>query len=220
MGMFNNALSSDHAVIMAFGRSQVLDIRLGTEAPRQNNNVLYYVPVSIGIEGHVSFSSDLLRSTVLDADAQFFSKERFFLSLGGGSATLAYQPIPFEGSFDPTAIRLALSSGGGIGPLGRGKDVEPLPTIPAPCTDANNSLPEGCEPRRDDFLPEVEVFDLRGEGAWVRLPRLAADTVYNLVDPDRYADPATGQVLIRFVNDNPQLQAGFGFQLLLEGDIE
>jgi hypothetical protein len=89
-----------------------------------------------------------------------------------------------------------------------------------PCTDANNSLPAGCEPRRDDFLPEVEIFDLRGEGAWVRLPRLSADTVYNLVNPDRYADPATGQVLVRFVNDNPQLQAGFGFQLLLEGSIE
>ena len=87
------------------------------------------------------------------------------------------------------------------------------------CTDSNNTLPEGCTPRRDDFLPEVEVFDLRGDGSWVRLPRLAADASYALANPERYTDPTTGQVLFRFVNENPDLQAGFGFQLVLEGDI-
>lgn len=220
MGMFNNALPADQAVILAFGRNQVLDLRMGTEAPRQNGNILYYVPVNIGIAGHVSFTADLLRSTVVESDANFFSKERFFLSLDFGSATLAYRPIPFDGTFSPTGIRLLLNSGGGGGGIGAGKDIEPLPSIPEPCTDANNSLPEGCTPRRDDFLPEVEIFDLTGEGQWVRLPRLSADTAYNLLDPERYADPTTGQVLVRFVNENPELQTGFGFQLVLEGDIE
>ena len=75
-------------------------------------------------------------------------------------------------------------------------------------------------PRRNDFMPEIDVFDRSGDGQWVRLPRLSSDTPYNLLDPQRYADPATGQVLIRFVNDNPEMQAGFGFQLVLEGDVE
>ena len=220
MGMFNNALSADRAVIMAFGQDQVLDIKLGSDTPRQNGNVLYYVPVSIGIEGHVAFSSDLMRSTVVEADAQLFSKDRFFIQMGNGKATMAYQPIPFDGTFSATRIGIGLTTGGGMGALLDGKDVEPLLEIPVACTDSNNTLPEGCQPRRDDFLPEIEVFDRSGEGAWVRLPRLSSETAYNLLNPERYADPATGQVLVRFVNDNPQLETGFGFQLVLEGDVE
>jgi hypothetical protein len=219
MGMFNNALTADQAVILAFGRNQVLDLKLGSETPRRNGNTLYYVPVGIGISGHVSFSADLLRTTVVDSDANFFSKERTFISLDQGQATLSYRPIPFEGAFSPSGIRIALSGGGGIGGFGAGKDIEPLPTIPVACTDSDNSLPEGCEPRRDDFLPEVEIFDLTGDGAWVRLPRMSPDINYNLVNPERYAD-ATGQVLVRFVNDNPEMQASFSFQVVLEGDIE
>ena len=49
---------------------------------------------------------------------------------------------------------------------------------------------------------------------------MTTDTTYNLLAPERYADSTTGQVLVRFVNDNPELQAGFGFQLVLEGDVE
>jgi hypothetical protein len=219
-GMMNNSLSADQAVIMAFGQSRILDIKLGTDTLRQNGNILYYVPVSIGITGHVAFTSDLMHSTVVEADAQFFSKDRFFLSLGNGSATIAYRPIPFEGTFGATRIGIGLTSGGPLGALGGGKDIEPLAAIPVPCTDSNNTLPEGCEARRDDFLPEVEVFDRSGAGTWLRLPRMSADTAYNLIDPERYTDATTGQVLMRFVNDNPELQAGFGFQLVLEGDVE
>ena len=219
-GMFSNSLSADQAVILAFGRNQVLDLKLGAETPKQNGNILFYVPVAIGIQGHVSFSSDLIRSTIIDTDAQLFSKERFFLSLGNGQATIAYQPIPFEGAFTATALRLGLTSGGGMGQLQGGKDIEPLAAIPVACTDSNNTLPAGCQKRRDDFLPEVEVFDRSGAGAWRRLPRLAAETAYNLLDPERYADPTTGQVLVRFVNENPQSETGFGFSMTLEGDVE
>ena len=104
MGMFNNSLSAEQAVIMAFAQKQVLDIKLGADTPRQNGNVLYYVPVSIGISGHVAFSADLMRSSVVEADAQFFSKDRFFLSLGNGTATMAYRPIPFDGTLTATRI--------------------------------------------------------------------------------------------------------------------
>jgi hypothetical protein len=220
MRSFGGGLPADQAVILAFGRTQVLDLKVGSETPRRNGNVLYYVPVGIGIHGTVTFSGDLLRQSVLDSNAQFFSKERLFLSMGVGSATVSYRPIPFEGSFSVSQIGLVLGSGEGIGPLAGGKAVEPLPTIPVGCIDANNSEPQGCEARRLDSLPEVEVFDRTGEGAWVRLPRLAAEASYTLANPTRYVDPTTGQLLVRFVNDNPEGMANFSFQAALVGDVE
>jgi hypothetical protein len=177
------------------------------------------VPIGIGIRGDVTFSSDLLRPTVVDSDAQFFSKERMFLSMGAGSATLAYRPIPFEGRFTVSQIRLMLGTSGNPLPALGGKEVAPLSVIPETCTDLLNTLPEGCEPRRDDFLPEVDVFDLT-TGAWARLPRLMADAGYTLADPTRYVDPASGQMLVRFINDSPESSVGFGFQVALEGEVQ
>ncbi len=218
MAQFGGGLPADQAVILAFGRDQVLDLKVGSETPRTNGNVMYYVPVGIGIHGKVTFSGELLRPNVLDAGA-LFSQERLFLSMGLGSATLAYRPIPFEGTFRVSEIRLALGAGGGGIGLAGGKPVEPLPTIPVACTDVQNTKPAGCEPRRLDFLPELEVFDRTGDGAWVRLPRLTADAPYSITNPTRYVDP-TGQVLVRFVNDNPEGSAGFSFQLALVGVVE
>jgi hypothetical protein len=218
MGQFGGStLPADQAVILAFGRGQVLDLDLGAETPRRNANVLYYVPVSIAISGKVTFSSGLLRTTVIDSDAMF-SSERSSMSMGIGTATVAYRPIPFEGTLTPSQIRFSLGQGGGVGPVGNGEEIEPLPSIPAVCAEGGN-LPEGCVQRRLDFLPEVEVFDRSGEGAWVRLPRLEAEASYSLADPARYVDPATGQLLVRFVNEDPQATVGFGFQVALVGDI-
>jgi hypothetical protein len=218
-GMGGGGLPADQAVILAFGRGELLQLQVGSVAPRRNANTLYYVPIGIGIEGRVTFSADLLRPSVIDSDAQFFSKERMFLSMGAGSATLAYRPIPFEGRFTVSEIRMSLGTGGNPLPVLGGKPVEPLPTIPVNCTDVDNALPDGCEPRRDDFLPEVEVFDIT-DGAWVRLPRLMADAGYTLADPTRYVDPGSGQMLVRFINDNPEASVGFGFQVALVGEVE
>ena len=218
-GMGGGGLPADQAVILAFGRGELLQLQVGSVAPRRNGNSVYYVPVAIGIEGRVTFSSDLLRPSVIDSDAQFFTKDRTFMSMDAGSATLAYRPIPFEGRFAASEIRMSLSTSGNPLPPNGGKLVEPLPAIPVGCTDIDNALPEGCEPRRDDFLPEVEVFDIT-DGAWVRLPRLLGDASYILANPPRYVDPGTGQLLVRFINDNPQSSVGFGFQVALVGDVE
>lgn len=215
---FGGGLPADQAVILAFGRDQVLDLKVGSETPRRNGNVLYYVPVGIGMHGKVTFSGDLLRPNVLDANMQF-QKDRLFLNMGLGTATLAYRPIPFEGRFTVSQIRFVLGGGGGVF-AGGGKELDPLPSIPVSCTDPQNTEPEGCEPRRDDFLPEVEVFDRSGDGAWVRLPRLAVDASYTLSNPTRYVDPASGQVLVRFVNDNPEGSAGFTFFVALVGEVQ
>jgi hypothetical protein len=198
----------------------VLDLRVGNQEPRRNGNVLYYVPVGLDIKGDITFANDLLRPTVIESDAQFFSKDRTFLSMGFGQATLAYRPIPFEGTFNVREIRLSLGAGDVIPGAPGGKVIEPLPSAPVGCTDSNNKIPEGCLAPRDDFLPEVEVFDLTGDGAWLRLPRLAGDARYTLADPGRYVEPVTGQMLVRFVNDSPELTTTFSFQLALVGTVE
>jgi hypothetical protein len=219
-GQFGGSLPADQVVILAFGESELLSLRIGNAEPRRNANVLYYVPVGLRVHGAVTFNADLLRPTVVDSNAQFFQKDRNFLSIGAGSATIAYRPIPFEGRFTTSEIQLTLSSGGGGSPLPGGKPIQPLPSIPVPCTNALNTLPAGCLARRADLLPEIEVFDRTGQGAWVRLPRLTVDASYTLADPARYVDPATGQLLVRFINDNAESSAGFGFQLALVGDVE
>ena len=63
------------------------------------------------------------------------------------------------------------------------------------------------------------MFDV-ADGAWVRLPRLMGDAGYTLADPARYVDPGTGQMLARFINDNPESSVGFGFQVALVGEVE
>jgi hypothetical protein len=218
-GQTAGSLSTDQAVILAFGSDELLDLQVGDQQPRRNANVLYYVPVAMGIHGKVTFGSDLLHSSVLNGDAQIFSKQGLFMSMSLGTATMAYQPIPFEGRFTVSELRLSLGSGGGQGVAPGGKAITPLPSIPATCTDGSNTKPAGCVAPRLDMLPEVEVFDRSGAGAWVRLPQITADASYTLSDPARYVDPATGQVQVRFVNDNPQSN-GFGFQLVLVGDVE
>jgi hypothetical protein len=220
MGSMGTGLPADQAVILAFGRASVLDLKVGSVEPRRNGNVLYYVPVGIGIQGTVTFSGDLLRPTVISSDAQFFSKERFFLSMGQGTATLAYRPIPFEGAFAVSEIRILLGTGSASTPGAGGKPIEPLAAIPVDCTDSKNTVPEGCQARRDDLLPEIEVFDRTGQGAWLRLPRMTAETSYTLADPTRYVDPAIGQLLVRFVNSNPESSSGFTFQAALVGSVK
>lgn len=215
----NGALGSDQAVILAFGRNPMLDLKVGTEQPRRNGNVMYYVPVGIGISGKVTFQGDLLRPNVIDSNAQFFNKDRQFLSMGSGTASVAYRPIPFEGTFAVSEVRLQLNGGGTLLPGATGKLLEPLAEVPVPCTDSNNSTPEGCQAPRIDLLPDVEVFDRSGTGAWLRLPRLEADATYSLADPARYIDPVTGQLLIRFINDNLEMSVGFGFGVAIVGTV-
>ena len=173
-------------------------MQIGGQEPRRSANVLYYVPVGVRVHGHVAFSSDLLRPTIVQSDAQLFSKDRFFLNMGLGTATLSYRPISFEGRFAVSKIRLLLGNGGGILPVD-GKQIQPLPSIPVTCTDVAHTTPAGCEAPRNDFLPDVEIFDLTGDGAWVRLPRITAEAGYTLANPTRFvlASSERSRVLTR-----------------------
>ena len=49
-----------------------------------------------------TFRADLLRSTVVEADAVLFSKEPSSVNFGRGSVTMAYRPIGFDGRLTAT----------------------------------------------------------------------------------------------------------------------
>jgi hypothetical protein len=216
---WGNRLPGERPVILAFGRSPVLDVTVQGQETRRASNVLYYVPAEMSIKGQVSFGGDLIRSTVVAVDNPgFFNKDPFNIYMGAGTMTSAYQPIDFPGQFDLSEIRFLLTNNGpGFLPA-IGKLVEPLSTIPEMCTDLTNTKPEGCKPRRADMLPEVELFDVE-RGEWVRLPALSMSTSYRISDPTRYYSAAGRQVLVRFVNSDPQNQIGFSFQLVLAGVV-
>jgi hypothetical protein len=216
-------LATDGPVLLAWGRNAVLDVTVEGQAANRVSNVLYYVPLSMGVRGAVSFSGDLIKSTMTDSDAAFFSKDPNAISFGQGTVSVVYRPIAFEGTLTTTHLRLGMSFGmdGGFGGAG-GVEIVPLPAqcqvvpappkavpspSPSPSPTPNPSptpTPDCPKPLPDDQfdgMPDVELFDRTGTGTWVRLPHMTQGGTYDVADGAKYVDPSTGAVLVRFVND-------------------
>ena len=68
-------------------------------------------------------------------------------------------------------------------------------------------------------MPELELFDRSGSGSWVRMQKPRLSNVYELQEPERYVDPGSGTLLVRFVNEF-QENVGFQFQVRIEGTVE
>jgi hypothetical protein len=220
-------LQAERPVILAFGRRSPLDIRIGGQGARRTTNVLYYVPVDVAIHGKVTFDADLVRSTVVSSDAMQFGKGGpAFFNMGVGKVTVAYRPIPFQGTLVVSQLKLGFTMNGGNfgvgvggGGVGVGKPIAPLPEVPPTCPEGLSSPPPDCAAFGDNPLPDLEIFDRTGAGAWVRLPQLAAEATYPVEHPERYLDPASGQVLVRFVNDNSNNAFNFGFNVSIVGEV-
>ncbi|HET7471966.1 MAG TPA: hypothetical protein VFJ71_02465 [Candidatus Limnocylindrales bacterium] len=197
-------LSSQGPVLLAWGRDAILDVEVEGQAANRVSNVLYYVPLAMKIRGGVTFSGDLLTSTMTESDAGFFSKDPTQMSFGQGTATVVYRPLPFDGQLSATHVRLALSCCPDASVQGSGGTaVAPIPDL---CLAADpKKRPDPCPkprpPEQFDGLPEVELFDRSGDGHWHRLPHLNQGTTYDLADAAKYVDPATGAVRVRFVNE-------------------
>lgn len=200
-------LSTDGPVLLAWGRDAVLDVAVEGQAANRVSNVLYYVPLSMGVHGSVNFSGDLVKGTMTDSDAAFFSKDPQSISFGQGSVTMVYRPIAFDGRLTATHVRIGIGFGpeGSVGATG-GLKIQPIPDecIGDPIK-ADKALPSGCPKPlpadQFDGLPEVEIFDRTGAGSWHRLPHLSMGQTYDVANAASYVDAATGAVLVRFVND-------------------
>ncbi|MBI2776506.1 MAG: hypothetical protein HYX57_04445, partial [Chloroflexi bacterium] len=57
-------LNASSPVILAWGRDDVLDVRIQGQTARRNANVLYYLPVDLAVSGRMTFASDLITSAV------------------------------------------------------------------------------------------------------------------------------------------------------------
>lgn len=216
MGNFGQ-LPSDGPVILAWGRDSLLAVDVEGQKPARSANVLYYVPVPMAVSGTTAFPPDLMRNTVLSADAAFFSKDPYTMSFGQGTVTIAYRPIPFGGTFEATKVLLGMGFGEPIG--GAGQPIAPVPQPsdePAPCEvppcETDEPPPQGF-----DGLPELEVLDLT-TGSWMRLPHMTQGVSYSLKDPAKYVDPSTGTIQVRFINER-QDGVGISFSVSLEGTI-
>jgi hypothetical protein len=217
--MFGNAqqLPADVPVVFAWGREPILDVEVAGQKPARSANVLYYIPVSMTVTGKTAFRSDLIRSTVVSADANFFSKDPFSMNFGKGAVTIAYRPIPFSGTFTVSKVLLQAGFGGEVLSTS-GKPVEPVPPASPDPAASPSPAPAQIDPNVGfDGMPEVEVFDLT-TATWGRLPHLGQGQTYELKNPERYVDPASGTIEVRFVNDR-QDGVGFSFNVSLEGTV-
>lgn len=221
MSGYAGSIDADGPIALAFTKHDVLGVVVQGQQPRRTSNALYYVPLPLAVHGPVTFEGDLIRQVVVSSDSLAFGKGGpAMINMGIGSVTAAYRPITFEGALTTSELRLGMTQGEiSVLPAG-GKAIEPLPSVPVTCADATNTTPKGCLARRDDFLPDVEVFDRTGNGSWVRLPRMGLNAGYSLADPSRYVDPNSGQVLVRFVNDNPETNLSFGFEIAIAGVVQ
>jgi hypothetical protein len=207
-------LSADGAVILAWTTGDLLPVEIAGQDPHRTGNTLYYLPTHVAVTGLTTFSSDLLRSSLVASDAAFFSQDPYSMNFGRGSATLAYRPIAMDGSIAADRLLIALNFGGDPGAAGETSPVVPLDAIPVPCS---VKLVEGCAQPVLDGIAETELFDLT-TSAWVRLPHLSPGPRYSVADPGRYVDPTSGTVLIRFVNDQSD-NVGFSVNVSIRGTV-
>ena len=212
-------LTSDGPILLAWGERPLLDVSVEGQSAQRVSNVLYFVPMPMTIRGAVTFQNELLTSSIVAADGLFFSGDPTF-SFGRGSATVAYRPIPFDGRLSIGHVRLAFGAGGDVATLGGGIAIKPLPAgcSGKPTGGAPADCPAVDQPVPFDSIPDVEVFDRSGAGTWKRLSHPQQQQTYDLADPARYVDAATGTLLLRYVNDSDE-QVGFAVTVAIEGTI-
>jgi hypothetical protein len=208
-------LATEGPVILAWGSRDLLHVEIEGQEPRRLGNVLYYLPARLAIHGETAFRSDLIRSSVVDSDAAFFSKDPYSINFGRGTATIAYRPTTFDGSLTASELVIGLNFGGNPGVTLKPTPIEPLPSIPPRCP---NPPTADCGPVVADGLPEVEIYDVLDE-QWKRLPHLMAGQRYAVADPTGFIEPTTGTVLVRFVNDKAD-GVGFSVDVAITGRVE
>jgi len=227
----NGTLPSDSPVLLAWGKPGLFAVTVAGKEPRTAGETLYYLPLGLAASGPVTFAPDLMRSSLVEVKAQFFNKDPFNLTIGGGSVTLAYRPIPVSGRLAPTRLAIGLNLGV-TGPLAGeganpGEGVEPapptsepaatpvpsgLPVIDAPAEPVKPLMPPGAL-----GLPRVELFD-REAGAWREITLVNGQTI-DVRGPARFVDPASGTVLVRLSNDR-QDAVSLQLALQLEGRMD
>lgn len=206
---FSTGLPADAATLVAWGTKPVIPLEVQGQQVRHLANVMYAISIPYTMRGTTTFRYDLIRASTLDAGPGFFSRDPWAINLGAGKAVISYRPIPFEGTFDPTEVRVGLTFGGDFSmPAGSPLDLKETTRCDPASPDCRTAA---------DGLPEIEVLD-RATGEWIQFQHLAQGRSYTLPDPKRWVDPATGEVQVRFVNETAN-QLSFQFPIAITGTI-
>jgi hypothetical protein len=214
----NGTLPADGPVLLAWAGEPLVPVEVEGSRPQRTGDALYYVPLQLQASGQVTFTPDLVRTTVVEADAQFFSKDPYNVNLGLGYAVLACRPIAFDGRFEASRVLLAFNTGEQATLPNPGTDVEPEPApTPASTPEPGASAAPVAPPPDWGGLPAVDVLDVR-TGEWRRLPGPVAGMSISIRDPGRFVDPASGTLQLRFVNDQAE-SVNFQFSVQLEGVV-
>jgi hypothetical protein len=201
--------AADTATLISWGTNQVVPLEVEGQKVRRMANVMYQVPFTYRVRGAATFRNDMLRSNVLDVAANFFSKDPWAINLGPGKATVSYRPLGFEGTLQPSSVKVAMTFGGDFTmPSGRTTALKEAARCEAGA--------EGCVLPMDG-LPDIEVLDQR-TGSWVQFEHMTQGKAYELADAARWVDPATGEVQVRFVNQRTD-QVSFQFPVEITGTI-
>jgi hypothetical protein len=147
------------------------------------------------------------------------NKDPAVITFGQGSVTMAYRPVEFAGRLTVERIRFALSFGPDTAVGGGGTKIRPLPDACLAPAHLPPTCPKPLPADLRDGMPEVELFDRTGSGSWHRLPHLTAGRSYDLTDAGRYADPASGSLLVRFVNARQEPLA-VNMNVSIEGTVK
>ena len=110
----SNGLPAETATLLAWGTDEVVPLEIEGQKVRHLSNVLYEVALPYSISGTTTFRYDLLRTSVIDMESEFFTKDPWTIKLGPGAARVAYRPIPFEGTFAPAAVTVGMTFGGDL----------------------------------------------------------------------------------------------------------
>jgi hypothetical protein len=201
--------AADSATLVAWGTDQVVPLEVEGQEVRRMANVMYQVPLAYRVRGATTFRNDLIRSSVLDVAANLFSKDPWALNLGPGKATVSYRPLSFEGTLQPSSVKVAMTFGGDFTmPGGKTTALEEAVRCEAGT--------EGCVVPMDG-LPDIEVLD-RLTGTWVQFAHMAQGKAYQLADARRGVDPATGEVQVRCGNQRTD-QVSFQFPIEISGTV-
>ena len=177
---------------------------------RREANVLYEIPLPFTIRGRTTFAGDLLRSSPIDVSANFFSKDPWTISFGVGQVTMAYQPVPFEGTLAPERVLVAMGFGADIATLG---GTHPCCARPHAAT-----RPPTAASSRRTACPTSRCWTC-APASGSSSPTCPAGQIYELENAARWVNPTSGQVQVQFVNQR-QDGIGFQFQVQITGTVK
>ena len=101
---FPNALPADRRRSSPGARTRSSRWRSRARRVRRVANILYEVPLPSRSAARRRSATTCSAASVLEVDANFFSKDPWSISLGPGTARIAYRPIPFDGTFTPSRL--------------------------------------------------------------------------------------------------------------------